>query len=114
MELSHIYQDVGVSGTDSRRGWHSLDARLAQGDTLVIDGCHYVLFSACCRSVGGPGLLDGFAVRLAYWVLGTHPSFLSNGFSTLTSVGMKSRTLRVTTVKSWFSAVAAICRSELV
>ena len=30
--LSHIYQDVGVSGTsgtNSRRGWHSLDSRLA-------------------------------------------------------------------------------------
>ena len=29
--LSHIYQDVGVSGTsgtNSRRGWHSLDSRL--------------------------------------------------------------------------------------
>ena len=42
--LSHIYQDVGVpgdSGTNSRRGWHSLDSRLGQGDTLVmvsIDG----------------------------------------------------------------------------
>ena len=37
--LSHIYQDVGVSGTsgtNSRRGWHSLDSRLAQGDTLVV------------------------------------------------------------------------------
>ena len=37
--LSHIYQDVGVSGTsgtDSRRGWRSLDSRLAQGDTLVV------------------------------------------------------------------------------
>ena len=37
--LSHIYQDVGISGTsgtNSRRGWHSLDARLAQGYTL---GC---------------------------------------------------------------------------
>ena len=31
--LSHIYQDVGVSGTsgtNSRRGWHSLDSRLSQ------------------------------------------------------------------------------------
>ena len=31
--LSHIYQDVGVSGTsgtNSRRGWHSLESRLAQ------------------------------------------------------------------------------------
>ena len=57
MELSHIYQDVGVSGTsgtNSRRGWHSLDTRLAQGDTLVIDGGHYVLLPACCRSVGSP------------------------------------------------------------
>ena len=30
--LSHIYQDVGISGTsgtNSRRGWHSLDSRLA-------------------------------------------------------------------------------------
>ena len=37
--LSHIYQDVGVSGTsgtNSRRGWHSLDSRLAQGDALVV------------------------------------------------------------------------------
>ena len=37
--LSHIYQDVGVSGTsgtNSRRGWHSLDSRLAQGDILVV------------------------------------------------------------------------------
>ena len=37
--LFHIYQDVGVSGTsgiNSRRGWHSLDSRLAQGDTLVV------------------------------------------------------------------------------
>jgi hypothetical protein len=37
--LSHIYQDVGISGTsgtNSRRGWHSLHSRLAQGDTLVV------------------------------------------------------------------------------
>ena len=37
--LSHIYQDVGISGisgTNSRQGWHSLDSRLAQGDTLVV------------------------------------------------------------------------------
>ena len=37
--LSHIYQDVGVSGTsgtNSRRGWHSLESRLGQGDTLVV------------------------------------------------------------------------------
>ena len=37
--LSHIYQDIGVSGTsgtNSRQGWHSLDSRLAQGDTLVV------------------------------------------------------------------------------
>ena len=37
--LSHIYQDVGVSGTsgtNSRRGWHSLDSRLAQDDTLIV------------------------------------------------------------------------------
>ena len=37
--LSHIYQAVGVSGTsgtNSRRGWHSLDSRLAQGDILVV------------------------------------------------------------------------------
>ena len=34
-----LSQDVGVSGTsgtNSRRGWHSLDSRLAQGDTLVV------------------------------------------------------------------------------
>jgi hypothetical protein len=72
--LSHIYQDVGVSGTsgtNSRRGWHSLDTRLAQGDTLVIDGGHYVLLPACCRSVGSPGLLDGFpvALRIGFWEL---------------------------------------------
>ena len=37
--LSHIYQDIGVSGTsgtNSRWAWHSLDSRLAQGDTLVV------------------------------------------------------------------------------
>ena len=37
--LSHIYQDVGVSGTsgtNSRQGWHSLDSRVAQGDTRVV------------------------------------------------------------------------------
>ena len=37
--LSRIYQDVGVSGTsgtNNRRGWHSLDSRLAQDDTLVV------------------------------------------------------------------------------
>ena len=26
----------GTSGTNSRRGWHSLESRLAQGDTLVV------------------------------------------------------------------------------
>ena len=39
VELSQIYQDVGVSGTsgtNSRRAWHSLDSRLAPGDTLVV------------------------------------------------------------------------------
>ena len=39
MALSHIYQDVGVSGTsdtNNRWAWHSLDSRLAQGDTLVV------------------------------------------------------------------------------
>ena len=37
--LSHIYQDVGVSGTsgtNSRRAWYSLDSGLAQGDILVL------------------------------------------------------------------------------
>ena len=37
--LSHIYQDVGVSGTSGtnrRRAWHSLDSLLAPGDTLVV------------------------------------------------------------------------------
>ena len=37
--LSHIFQDVGISGTsgtNSRRGWHSLDSHLTQGDTLVV------------------------------------------------------------------------------
>ena len=37
--LSHIYQNVGVSGTsgtNSRRGWHSLNSRLTQGDTLFL------------------------------------------------------------------------------
>ena len=39
VELSQINQDVGVSGTsgtNSRRACHSLDSRLAQGDTLVV------------------------------------------------------------------------------
>ena len=39
MALSHINQDVcgsGTSGTSSRRGWHSLDFRMAPGDTLVV------------------------------------------------------------------------------
>ena len=39
VELSHIYQDVGVSGTsgtNNRWGWHALESRLAQGDTLVV------------------------------------------------------------------------------
>ena len=37
--LSRIYQDAGVSensGTNSRRGWHSLNSRLPQGDTFVV------------------------------------------------------------------------------
>ena len=37
--LSHIYQDIGVSGTsgtNSRWGWHSLHSRLAQGDTFIV------------------------------------------------------------------------------
>ena len=37
--LSHICQDIGVSGTsgtNSRWAWHSLDSRLGQGDTLVV------------------------------------------------------------------------------
>ena len=37
--LSRIYQDVGISGTsgtNSRLDCHSLDSRLAQGDTLVV------------------------------------------------------------------------------
>ena len=39
VELSQIFQDVGVSGTsgtNSRRAWHSLDSRLTQGDTLFV------------------------------------------------------------------------------
>ena len=39
MTPSHISQDVGVSGTsdtNSRRGWHSLDSRLGQGDILGV------------------------------------------------------------------------------
>ena len=35
----NLYRDVGVSGTigtNHRRGWHSLDGRLAGGDTLVV------------------------------------------------------------------------------
>ena len=33
--LCHIYEDIGVSGissTNSRRAWHSLDSQLARGD----------------------------------------------------------------------------------
>ena len=36
--LSHIYQEIGVSGTSGsnrRQAWHSLDSRMAPGDTLV-------------------------------------------------------------------------------
>ncbi len=35
----NLFRDVGVSGstgTQERRGWHRLDARLAGGDTLVV------------------------------------------------------------------------------
>ena len=35
----NIFRDVGVSGvtgTQQRRGWHTLDGRLAGGDTLVV------------------------------------------------------------------------------
>ena len=37
--LNNIHRDVGVSGsigTNQRQGWHSLDGRLAGGDTLVV------------------------------------------------------------------------------
>ncbi len=37
--LANIHRDVGVSGsigTQERRGWHRLDARLAGDDTLVV------------------------------------------------------------------------------
>ena len=39
VQRDHIVRDVGVSGatgTDRRHGWHSLDGRLAGGDTLVV------------------------------------------------------------------------------
>ena len=39
VRLDNIYRDVGVSGTigtNQRRGWHTLDGRLAGGDTLVV------------------------------------------------------------------------------
>ena len=35
----NLFRDIGVSGstgTQERRGWHRLDARLAGGDTLVV------------------------------------------------------------------------------
>jgi hypothetical protein len=35
----------------------------------------------------------------------------TNGFCSLTPVGLKSATLRVTTVRSWTKAIAAICLS---
>ena len=37
--LASIHRDVGVSGsigTQERRAWHQLNARLAGGDTLVV------------------------------------------------------------------------------
>ena len=39
VDEEHVYRDVGVSGaiaTASRQGWHALDRRLANGDTLVV------------------------------------------------------------------------------
>ena len=39
VQRDHIVRDVGVSGatgTDQRRGWHSLDGRLSGGDTLMV------------------------------------------------------------------------------
>ena len=37
VDEEHVYRDVGVSGTTaSRQGWHALDRRLANGDTLVV------------------------------------------------------------------------------
>ena len=35
----NLFRDIGVSGstgTQERRGWHSLNSRLAGGDTLVV------------------------------------------------------------------------------
>ena len=32
----NIHRDVGVSGTQERRGWHLLNGRLVGGDTLVV------------------------------------------------------------------------------
>ena len=34
--LSHIYQDVGVSGTNNRRGWPLWTPVWLRGDTLVV------------------------------------------------------------------------------
>ena len=37
--LANIHRDVGVSGTtgtQGRQGWHQLDGRLADGDTLMV------------------------------------------------------------------------------
>ena len=39
MPLANVHRDVGVSGTtgtQERRAWHQLNARLAGDDTLVV------------------------------------------------------------------------------
>jgi hypothetical protein len=34
--LDCIHRDVGISGTQERRGWHQLDGRLADGDICEV------------------------------------------------------------------------------
>ena len=34
--LNCVHRDVGTTGTQERRGWHRLNGRLADGDTLVV------------------------------------------------------------------------------
>ena len=39
--LDHIYRDVGISGTNQRRGWHALDRLANASYQIVIEGQSY-------------------------------------------------------------------------
>ena len=69
--LGDIYRDVGISGsigTNSRAGWHALNARLTADDTLVVAG--YRPYRAaldghgeCCALFAGQGSQDKVSLR---------------------------------------------------